>query len=178
MGIMFESAKLIRDTLQCGIMLVHHTGKNGEYRGASSLEGDVDFFIGIKGDKSPTGKSLVFEKTKEGERPQSVRFDLVAKCDSLVVHWSTEDSKTYTDKQLQYAKDIIGVLAQNKTNWFTIAEISESISGKKSKSIENTIRKQVTKLQANGLVSTKQEKSQSNGQEVTLYQYLKEVPKG
>ncbi len=179
MGIMFESAKLIRDTFQCVIMLVHHTGKDGNgYRGASSLEGDVDFFISIKGDKSPTGKSLVFDKIKDGERPQNVRFDLVAKCDSLVVHWSTEDSKTCTDKQLQYAKDIIGVLAQNKTNWFTIAEISESISGKKSKSKENTIRQQIAKLQANGFVSTKQEKSQSNGQEVTLYQYLKEVSRG
>jgi DNA-binding PadR family transcriptional regulator len=49
MNIFMTRCKHVMDALDCAMMLIHHTGKNGgEYRGSSSLRGAADSMIAVE----------------------------------------------------------------------------------------------------------------------------------
>lgn len=46
-GVFVEACAIIQRELDCGILLVHHTGKDGKYRGSSALFGACDSIINL-----------------------------------------------------------------------------------------------------------------------------------
>lgn len=89
MGRALESCKEAIRMLDCAVILVHHTGKNGESeRGSSSLRGAMDVMIQIKR-VSEVGTKAILQctKLKDGEEWKPQTFDLVASGDSVTVWW-------------------------------------------------------------------------------------------
>lgn len=77
MAIAVKNAKLIQDELGCAVVIVHHTGKDEDRgaRGHSSLRGNVEQVIQIKGMKNP--RQLIVEKVKDEQLKDQCQFDLV-----------------------------------------------------------------------------------------------------
>ncbi len=127
MGIVFESARLLRDALGCAVLLVHHTNKSGvDFRGSSSIKGEMD--VMIRTQKTGRDYQLACEKLKDGEPWQAQSFDLVAVGDtgSARVFWQGDatagarDKATNADKALEFLQSHAG-------EKFTAATIAEEI---------------------------------------------------
>jgi hypothetical protein len=76
-----DMAKVLYNTRQLqqqvnsAIAYVHHAGKNGDYRGASSILGNVDFMVEVK--KSASGQgTLRYGKAKDGKPFTDINFQL------------------------------------------------------------------------------------------------------
>lgn len=67
------------------VLLVHHSGKSGDYRGASALEGNVDTMLKLEGEAGMLTLSAV--KQKDGESGQIIRLRAkpIAEHDTLVL---------------------------------------------------------------------------------------------
>ena len=99
MGRVLQAVKAARSALGCAVLLVHHTGKNGDSeRGSSAMRGAMDAMFAVK----PTaGKfSLECTKLKDGEQWKAQTFDLVAAGENSVRVWWDEP----TDGQSTGAK--------------------------------------------------------------------------
>lgn len=73
-----KHAKLIQDELGCAVVIIHHTGKDEDRgaRGHSSLRGNVEQVIQIKGMKNP--RQLIVDKVKDEQLGTQCQFDLIA----------------------------------------------------------------------------------------------------
>lgn len=73
-----KNAKLIQDELQCAVKIIHHTGKDEDRgaRGHSSLRGNVEQLIQIKGLKNP--RQLIVDKVKDEQLGDQCQFDLIS----------------------------------------------------------------------------------------------------
>lgn len=67
------------------VLLVHHSGKSGDYRGASALEGNVDTMLKLEGDGALLTLSAVKQKDAEGGEVARLRAKPVAEHDTLVL---------------------------------------------------------------------------------------------
>lgn len=88
MGLVIRLAKLASKELGCLVLLVHHAGKNGDYRGASALRGDMNFMLKITGEKK---RKMEWFKTKEGENWGQVLFDLKPHMDTVIIKWEGDN---------------------------------------------------------------------------------------
>ena len=80
MGLVIEQCDRLRETFQCLVMPVHHTGKDVArgMRGSSSLDGAVDCAIQVTREKLPTDVVTIENVyQKEGEEFSPLYFDLV-----------------------------------------------------------------------------------------------------
>ena len=81
MGLVVEQCDRLRETFQCLVMPVHHTGKDVTrgMRGSTSLDGAVDCAIQVTRQKTETQDVLTVENfyQKEGEEFSPVYFDLM-----------------------------------------------------------------------------------------------------
>lgn len=101
MGKVLESCREAIRELGCAVILVHHTGKNGESeRGSSALRGAMDVMIHIKRDSENDTKAVMqCTKLKDGEQWGKRPFDLVANGDSVSVWWSDPADEAASGKQ-------------------------------------------------------------------------------
>ena len=54
----------------CAILLIHHSNKNGNYRGSTTLRNSVDCLVKIMSDKDSSFVSFAVEKNRDGEQFQ------------------------------------------------------------------------------------------------------------
>lgn len=70
---------------ETSVLLIHHSGKSGDYRGASALEGNVDTMLRLEGDGGLLTLSAVKQKDGEGGEVARLRAKPVAEHDTLVL---------------------------------------------------------------------------------------------
>jgi len=142
MGIVLNLAKRATKELGCAVILVHHTGKNGESeRGSSALRGAMDTMVSIaKLSDGGTKARMTCAKSKDSEAWQSQTFDLTSHLDSVRVWWDepTESSEA-TGKQHEDISAIIALLSEKPGRRYTANAIAEAIGMKGSKQVYKLI---------------------------------------
>ncbi|MHB9132618.1 MAG: AAA family ATPase [Armatimonadota bacterium] len=117
----------LRDELGCAVLLIHHTGKNGLYRGASAYRGNLDFLLEIK--SAGQGKGILHcYKLKDAEPFADQVYRLIP-CDTPLgttvhVQWEgvlhREGGQSIFDQVRAFLND-------NAGEWFTAENISSSL---------------------------------------------------
>ena len=69
MSLVVQSMERIRESQECFVLAVHHTGKDVDrgMRGSSSLFANVDVVLRVQGDEDGADRDLILEKTREAE---------------------------------------------------------------------------------------------------------------
>lgn len=153
MGIVLNLAKRATKELGCAVVLVHHTGKNGETeRGSSALRGAMDTMIHIaKLADNGTKAKMTCAKSKDSEAWQSQTFDLTEHLDSVRVWWDEPSDGAETDKRKsETAKEILGVLSSAKGQ-LTSKQISDAIDAK-----QQSVNKVISRLEKEELITRSQ----------------------
>ena len=131
MGIVLNLAKRATKELGCAVILVHHTGKNGETeRGSSALRGAMDTMIHIaKLSDNGTKAKMTCAKSKDSEAWQSQTFDLTEHLDSVRVWWDEpSDGSEAAGKQKEDVEAIVSLLSSGKPGArYTAKAIAEGI---------------------------------------------------
>ena len=150
-------AELIRQELGAAVLLVHHTNKDGGFRGSTALRGAVDGMLGVKkhGQHSFT---LFCDKLKDADyfHPICFSFHKYVHPDSSVVEWDVCGIEGGTT----LASRIVAALQEEYPRWLTAKELAEQLK-KTQQQIGNaikTIDKQIEKQ----LQDTQQSKSRYN----------------
>jgi hypothetical protein len=75
-GLLLAAAERLRDTFDCSVLLIHHTGKDESRgaRGSSALLAGVDFAYEIKAETNVLAVSLRCEKMKDADPPLPIRL--------------------------------------------------------------------------------------------------------
>jgi hypothetical protein len=106
-GIAIAAAKLIRDTLGCTVILIHHSDKGDNWpRGTSAWMGSMDVIIHVD-----TGKVSCF-KAKDAPKFADLGFELTPEGDSVAIAW-TGPARKDSDKN---AESIIDQNVPDGTN--------------------------------------------------------------
>jgi uncharacterized protein YjhX (UPF0386 family) len=82
-GMFFYHTDIIREQTHAAILVVHHTGKTGQYRGSSSLIGSVDSWIDFSNDDGLI--TVACGKAKDWERFPPRYLRMVKSADSVVL---------------------------------------------------------------------------------------------
>lgn len=111
MGVAMAALKRIADATGAAVIVVHHTGKSGGYRGSSAIEAAADAMILVE-KVTPLTLDLKATKVKEAE-PDSFTIDLMAVGDTLVVKPTTTARTTSEagDFMLKYERAILEFFA-------------------------------------------------------------------
>ncbi len=75
-GLLLAAAERLRDTFNCSVLLIHHTGKDESRgaRGSSALLAGVDFAYEVKAETNVLAVSLRCEKMKDADPPAPIRL--------------------------------------------------------------------------------------------------------
>ncbi len=63
----FNALRRIAEATNCAIIVIHHSGKNGDYRGSSAIKGAVDVLIQISSEEGSRFINFKTEKMRDGE---------------------------------------------------------------------------------------------------------------
>jgi hypothetical protein len=98
----------LRDTLQCTVTVVHHSGHSATERprGASAIIANVDFALGVFRDEKEMLCTVEAAKVKDGERPEPQTFDL-----SIQELGRDEDGDPITSLVATHINSAAGLLA-------------------------------------------------------------------
>lgn len=130
-GKVIANARKIAREMNCAIIFVHHTTKNGSSeRGSSALRAAADMMIEI-GDKQ-----IRCTKAKHCTAWKPIDFKLVPFEESLVVEWSNA-------KESQLTQRVLKLLQDNSDTQFTSGELIEHF---KSYASQMTVRSALRKL--------------------------------
>lgn len=155
--------RLVRDTLSCAIILVHHTNKGGSAeRGSSALRAACDTVLRVQ--KSGLSYTLTCEKLKDGEPWPVQGFQLaeVGNFQKGVRVWWTGNA---TDaKKVSWADMAVHFLQEHPGQEFTADAIAQGI-GLDGASAKNIYR-DLKALESAGSVSRK---AQGKGQPALWY---------
>ena len=85
-GLLLAAAEKLRNTFDCSVLLIHHTGKDEGRgaRGSSALIGGVDAAFEVKAEAEVLAVTLRCEKMKEADPPAPIRFQGARVFNSLV----------------------------------------------------------------------------------------------
>lgn len=153
MGIVLQLAKRASKELGCAVILVHHTGKNGESeRGSSALRGAMDTMIHIQKLSDDSTKAVMkCAKSKDAETWKDQTFDLAAHLDSVRVWWDEPIDGSEPDKRKsETAREILKVLIKAEKE-LTAKQISEATG-----STQQLVNKVVGRLERDEFVSRSQ----------------------
>lgn len=131
--------------LGCAVILVHHTGKNGEYRGSSSMKGDMNVMIQIKRIKKGETKAVMScEKIKDrkGGEWESQTFDLVENGESVALWWGDPADEVAEGKQEHDRERIVKELEKSNGKWFEVKHLA-AVIGKSDTHARNLLAKLV-----------------------------------
>lgn len=143
-GIILAMAKKAIQELGCAVVLVHHTGKNGNSeRGSSALRGAMDSMILIeKISDQGTKAKMVCTKLKDGEQWKTQTLDLVSHLDSVRVWWDEPIDDDAADKRkTETATEIRSVLISAKGE-LTSKQIADAM-GKTPQAINRVLNRMV-----------------------------------
>ncbi len=109
-GLFVEGCAILQRTLGAAVLVVHHTGKAGDYRGSSALRGAADMMIELQNDDGLI--TMICKKTKDTAPFPSRYMRLMVYGDSCVVlpasKVDTRRSETLTTRQVQVL-DVLGM---------------------------------------------------------------------
>jgi hypothetical protein len=85
-GLLLAASERLRDTFDCSVLLIHHTGKDESRgaRGSSALLAGVDAAFEVKADAEALIVSLRCEKMKDADPPGAIRLKGKRAYDSVV----------------------------------------------------------------------------------------------
>jgi hypothetical protein len=85
-GLLLAASERLRDTFDCTVLLIHHTGKDESRgaRGSSALLAGVDAAFEVRADSEVLAVTLRCEKMKDADPPAPMRFQGVRTCGSVV----------------------------------------------------------------------------------------------
>ena len=112
MGLFVAACDKVRIATGATILIVHHTGKNGDYRGSSALKGAVDTMIELKNEDDAIEVSCA--KIKDGEpfAPQSFKLIQVLDTGSCVLVPADRVYATKEDRLSEGQRKMLKFLAQ------------------------------------------------------------------
>jgi hypothetical protein len=75
-GLLLAAAEKLRDTFDCSVLLIHHSGKDEDRgaRGSSALLAGVDAAFEVKADPEVLAVSLRCKKMKDSDPPDAIRL--------------------------------------------------------------------------------------------------------
>lgn len=112
-GLVIEHADQLRKTLNCAVMLVHHSALNSEReRGSSSLRGAVDALMFAKKDEAG-GRVLKSEKAKDWPDFPDIGFELRLVGNSCVVRALEFDGSFEVDAATPAMLDAATILSRD-----------------------------------------------------------------
>jgi hypothetical protein len=68
-----QTAHLLKELFSCHVMIIHHAGKGGDYRGFSGLKGNIDTQLELQGDDTDM-MTLTCKKQRDG----AAKFDPIS----------------------------------------------------------------------------------------------------
>lgn len=130
----FKYCKKFADKHNIAILIIHHFGKNGEPRGSSTMQDDVDFFWTLERDKKKDfSTTLSVYKLKEGPTDFALHFKLEVYDTGLHNKWSNittlrvcEEQKVAKLDNTHSAKTKPLTQAQNDATWLVAKLINET----------------------------------------------------
>jgi hypothetical protein len=63
----FNALRKIAEATNAAIVVIHHSGKNGEYRGSSAIKGAVDTMVLVESENGKNVINFTVEKNRDGE---------------------------------------------------------------------------------------------------------------
>lgn len=129
-GVVMSMAKKAVRELGCSVVLIHHTGKNGnKERGSSAMRGDMDAMILVERiGETGTKAKMICGKLKDGKEWDTQTFDLVEHLNSVRVWWDEPISDDGTDKRKsETAGEILGMLGSAEGE-LTAKRIAEAMA--------------------------------------------------
>ena len=141
-GKIIAALDFLKDELGCTVIVVHHTGKNGDIRGSSAYMGAFDAVI--KAVKEGEGGVLSAEKLKDSGDFGELYYSLLPMGESRCVGWGEAPvpKRTKEDALLELLESSPGVR-------FTLREIHEAAGGSVS---EQTTRNRLRLLEGRNKV--------------------------
>jgi hypothetical protein len=120
MGLFIERVDALRRRYEAAVLLIHHTGKNGELeRGSSALRGAADTMVSLKPDGA--GLKLTCEKQKDSAPFDPWYLHLTEVGESCVLRLGT-DSRRLSPPELQILE---AVSARFGTDWVSASKVAE-----------------------------------------------------
>lgn len=108
-GLFFYHTDLIREATKAAIVVVHHTGKAGAYRGSSAMYGAVDSWIDFANDDGLITVSCGKAKDWEPFAPRYLR--MVKSLSSVVLLSSDQVSRRGSDELTEAQRKVLETLA-------------------------------------------------------------------
>lgn len=100
MGKVLGVLKAARESLQCAVLLIHHTNKQGTYRGSSALHGAADAMFQVKYESYTNFGEVEPFKLKDAPHPEKLFFQLQGDevAQSAAVQWLEHQTLSLDDK--------------------------------------------------------------------------------
>ena len=127
MGLVIASVDSLRARYRCAVLLVHHTGKNGETeRGSSALRGAADIVISLKPDAASL--KLRSEKNKDGApfEPWSLHLEEVGESVSLRLGTASGRLSPQEEQILETVSASFGTEWVSATRVIEVSEVPKS----------------------------------------------------
>ncbi len=114
MGLAIAACDRIRQRAHAAVLVVHHTGKGGDYRGSSALKGALDTMIELKPNKDLIEVSCAKSKDAKPFDPRFLRITQVVNTDSCVLTPLEHSPTTRLPALPRVRRKILEFLSQSK----------------------------------------------------------------
>jgi hypothetical protein len=157
MGVIIQSCRKAIEKLNCSVIMVHHTTKDGaNERGSGAIRGAMDFMIKVEkiGREDSNQGRIHCSKIKDGQPWNAQNFELIRpdNHESCFVRWESPLPSDIID-QPRINQDkfrIMQILSQNPTVGFTIKSLYEALDIHKEK-----IRRPLAEMLDMGVIERK-----------------------
>ena len=139
----FMGLRQVADKTGAAIVVIHHSNRNGGYRGSSAIVGALDLHLKVKSEKESPNIDFTVEKNRDGE---PMNFAAVASFENDLFFLS---SSKPTPKQ-EFSEPLTYVLEYLQNNG---ASLLTDITSHADICSENSAKQAVYKLNLQGLVS-------------------------
>lgn len=171
-GIILRNIRLLRDTLDCAVLFIHHSNKAGtSERGSSAFKGEMDTQIEISFfDDEQDLRLMHCEKLKDGESWKDLNFSLQSESGSCSVAWNQplEEGIQLTSP---VKREILKALSEYPDRWFSATRLAEAVGINRS-----TINSQLSKLVQNGEIKRKLQNSNQDASRYNPYLFQALLP--
>lgn len=131
-------ASQVKRTYGCHVMIVHHAGKNGDYRGSAAFKGNIDTMIELTRDESTGPIKLHCKKQRDGGYFDDLYLQLqqvqtgfneetLEKITSCVVVQAEKVTPRLTDRQLAMLQVLAKYESLTNTDWKQLCKEEENV---------------------------------------------------
>jgi hypothetical protein len=126
------------NTLQCAVLLIHHTDKNGvNYRGSSALHGGMDAMFKAK--SGAVNSTLECTKLKDGARWKDKSYRILAKGSSARVEWNPAPFAGATQQVIALRDRILDMLRADPAKRLTVAQMHAQMPDEARATVKDTL---------------------------------------